>query len=442
MINPYLQQRLFEIPLRPLLVETEPDAFDRVVNLFSNEGLRPHTVVSQFSLMGLPAIPSKFVESVNSLPGVRAVHADLMSSILLLPPFPALPLVGPRTGVFFAEDPSEWWPTSDSRRLLGAEQAFIDGFTGEAITLGIIDTGVDPGHEQLQGTQFDSTINFPREPGIDAGPQASGHGTHVASTAGGTQQLTPIQIFVEGVSRAPIFSVQALGRIIGTGFTSEIVNAISLAWERGARVFNLSLGASECQGTCTTCPECRVIAQLTARGGMFFIAAGNSGPNPNTIACPGCVPEAITVGAIDREGAVANFSSRGGTRFPTKPNIAAPGVNIYSGTGRGSQVDLGDPGASVGFAAISGTSMATPHAAGLGAILRQRFPGMSAEEFKDKMRTRGRFNQNTGFGVPTWGLFTGSGDPDPTVTNGRTGVLGIASGRFFPGGIPQRDPNQ
>ena len=257
---------------------------------------------------------------------------------------------------------------------------------------------------------MDSTVNFPvREPGIDAGPQASGHGSHVASTAGDTQQLTPVDIFVEGVSRAPMFSVQALGRVVGTGLTSEIVNAMSLAWERGARVFNLSLGAQECQGTCENCPECRIINTLTQRGGMFFIAAGNSGPDPNTIACPGCVPAAITVAAIDRQGDVARFSSRGGNRFPGKPDVAAPGVNIYSGTGRGSQVDLGDPGASIGFAAISGTSMATPHAAGLGALLRQRFPGLTTEQFKNTMRGTGAFNPDIGFGVPPWALFTSPG---------------------------------
>jgi transposase len=107
--------------------------------------------------------------------------------------------------------------------------------------VGIIETGVDPNHEQLLGSQFDSTILFPREPGIDAGPQASGHGSHVASTATGSQQLTPVQVFVEGVSRAPIFSVQCLGRGIGTGFTSEIVNAIALAFELGVRVFKPQL---------------------------------------------------------------------------------------------------------------------------------------------------------------------------------------------------------
>ncbi|MFQ6030598.1 MAG: S8 family serine peptidase [Dehalococcoidia bacterium] len=392
MINPYLQRRLFQLPLRPLLLEAEPGQVSAIATLFANEGLTPRAVIPQFSMLGTPPVPAKWIASIDALPGVRVVNADLEFNILQFP------------GV---EDPSEWWPTSESRRQLGAEDAFLAGFTGESARLGVIDTGVDPNHEQLVGSQFDSTIIFPREPGIDAGPQASGHGSHVASTAAGRQQLTPVQVFVEGVSRAPVVSIQALGRVVGTGFSSEIVNAIALAWDLGARVFNLSLGAQECQGSCESCPECRVIRTLTQRGGMFFVAAGNSGPNPNTIACPGCVQEAITVAAIDRRGRAADFSSRGGNRFPGKPDMAAPGINIYSGTGRGSQVDLGDPGASVGYAAISGTSMATPHAAGLGALLRQSNPGVTTEGFKARLREQGNFNPDTGWGVPNWNMFAG-----------------------------------
>ena len=390
MINPYLQARLFELPVRALVIEAEPGEIGNLARLFGSEGIRPRAVINAFSILGLPPVPAKWITQINDLPGVRAVHADLESTILQFP------------GV---EDPSEWWPTSESRRLLGAEEAALAGFTGESGRLAVIDTGVDPNHEQLLGSEFNSTILFPREPGIDAGLQASGHGSHVASTAAGRLQLTPVQVFVEGVSRAPIFSVQCLGRVVGTGFTSEIVNAIALAFERGVRVFNMSLGAKECQGSCDTCPECRIIKSLTQRGAIFCIAAGNSGPQPNTIACPGCVTEAITVAAVDRDGKVANFSSRGGFRFSGKPDVAAPGVNIYSGTGRASQVDLGDPGASVGYAAISGTSMATPHVAGLVALLRQRNPAFTAEDFKLGIRRRREFNPNTGRGVPSWSMF-------------------------------------
>ena len=121
MINPYLEQRLFELPLRPLLVEAEPNALPGLIALFIGAGLPPHNVVPQFAMFGLPPIPAKQIESINALPGVRIVHADLMSHVLVQ--FPG-------AGVFRMEDPSEWWPTSDSRQLLGAEQAFVQGEGG------------------------------------------------------------------------------------------------------------------------------------------------------------------------------------------------------------------------------------------------------------------------------------------------------------------------
>jgi len=68
-------------------------------------------------------------------------------------------------------------------------------------------------------------------------------------------------------------------------------------------------------------------------------------------------------------------------------------------------VDLGDLQASAGFAAISGTSMATPHVAGLIAILRQAIPGLTTESFKAVMRQRRDRNPATGFGVPRWEMF-------------------------------------
>ncbi|MBW1991259.1 MAG: S8 family serine peptidase [Deltaproteobacteria bacterium] len=228
----------------------------------------------------------------------------------------------------------------------------------------------------------------------------------MASTAAGKLAFTDLGVFVEGVSRAPIYSMKALGRGVGTGFTSEVVNAMAVLLDQGAQVVNLSLGSKECQGGCQVCPECRVVRRLTERGVLVVVAAGNSGPNPDTISCPGCVEEAITVAAVDRDGRVARFSSRGGSRFPHEPDVAAPGFNIYSGTARGSLTDAGEPEAGFGYAAISGTSMATPHVAGLAALLKHRDPGVTATGFKRAVRFRGGpFNHDTGWGVPRWSWF-------------------------------------
>lgn len=387
MINPYLQRRLNQFPVRPLLIEVNTAALGELTGLFQGQGLL-RNIIPQFSMIGLLPVPAKLIPYINSLPGVRAVHADLEVNILTQPP--AL------------TDRDLWWPTAESRNMLEAELAFEQGWTGEAVSLSVIDTGIDPTHPQLEGSRWESVIMAPVREVLDE----NGHGTHVASTAGGRLRFAEQGIFVEGVSNAPIFSIKALGRGVGTGFSSEIVNAMALAMERGAQVVNMSLGSQECQGTCDTCPECRAVKTLTQRGILVFVAAGNSGPDPNTINCPGCTPEAITVAAVDRDGEVADFSSRGGALYVGKPDIAAPGVNIYSGTGRGSLVDAGDFEAGFGWAAISGTSMATPHAAGLGALVKHRNPGITTAQFKQRIRANGGpFNEAAGYGVPRWSWF-------------------------------------
>ena len=396
-INPYLAARLFELPIRPLLVEFEPDALPGVQSALAGLGAVVRNVTPRFSMMGVLPVPAKLIPLINDLPGVRAVHADLEAHTLINRPLaPAGPEIPP------ALDTSLWVPTSASRNVLEAPAAFDQGWTGEAVRLAVIDTGIDPTHPQLEGAEWESTIRLPVREILDE----VGHGTHVTSTAAGSLLFSDTGFFVEGVSRARILSIKALGRGIGTGFTSEIVNAMALALERGAQVVNMSLGSDECQGSCTTCPECRAVERLTERGVLVAIAAGNSGPDANTINCPGCTPSAITVAAVGRDGVVADFSSRGGPAFMGKPDVAAPGVDIYSGTSRGSLTDAGDAVAGFGFAAISGTSMATPHVAGLLALLKHRNPSFTEADFKEAIRRRGGpFNNNTGWGIARWSMF-------------------------------------
>jgi len=263
-------------------------------------------------------------------------------------------------------------------------------------------TGVDAMHPQLQGAEFYSTISWPAREILDE----NGHGSHCTSTAAGKLHRTPIDVTVEGVSRSPLLSVKCLGRGIGTGFTSEIINAMSVCYEKGCQVISMSLGSAECQGGCEVCPECRMVSTLTQRGLIVVIAAGNSGPQENTIGCPGCSPDAITVAAVDRHGEAADFSSRGGDRFPFKPDVAAPGVNIYSGTSRGSIIDLQELEAGPGFASISGTSMATPHVAGFCALLKHKFPTITTAQIKQTMAQRGHAKDFiTGWGIPKWSYF-------------------------------------
>ena len=385
MLNPYIEKRLFSVPVQPVLIEFDANELATVMGQLTGLKLPIIETIRRFGFTAIAPVSPSIIKKINALPGVRMVHADMQKHIFQLP-------IGD----------AEWFPTSESRKMLEAEAAIRQGFTGEAVKLGVVDTGVDVTHPQLVGTEWYSTISWPAREVLDL----NGHGSHVSSTAAGKLYNTPLGVIVEGVSRSPLISVKALGRGIGIGFTSEIINAMSVCFEKGAQVISMSLGSEECQGGCEVCPECRMVATLVSRGIIVVVAAGNSGPEEDTIGCPGCAPDSLTVAAVDRNGEPAAFTSRGGAEFPLKPDVAAPGVDIYSGTARGSVIDIQEAPAGVGFAAISGTSMATPHVGGFCAMLKHMDPKITTAQIKRTMAARGHGKDFvTGWGVPKWSYF-------------------------------------
>jgi len=387
MLNPFLQKTLYSFPVQPVLVEIDVNKLNATLSQITGLRLPLVDTIWNLGFAALAPITPESIKAINNLPGVKMVHANLEQRAFQQP-----------------TPSSEWWPTSQSRNVLEAELAFQQGYTGESVKVGVTDTGVDVSHSQLVGTEFYSTISWPFRETLDE----NGHGSHVASTVAGKLYNSPVGIQVEGISRARLVCVKCLGRGIGTGFTSEIMNAISVCYDKGARIISMSLGSSdgEPQGGPEADPEWRLIKSLTAQGIMFVIAAGNNGPSPDTIGNPGSCPDAITVAALDKNLQLANFSSRGGRRFPTKPDVAAPGVMIYSGTSNISPMAIEQANAGYGYVAISGTSMATPHVSGLIALLKSKYPNMSTERFKDVMVNKGKvFDTMTGFGIPKWSYF-------------------------------------
>ncbi|TQL70275.1 subtilisin family serine protease [Nocardioides albertanoniae] len=263
-----------------------------------------------------------------------------------------------------------------STRQIGAPTAWEAGIDGTGATVAVLDTGVDADHPDLAGRVV-AEENFSTE---ETAHDGHGHGTHVASTVAGTGAASDGSR--SGVAPgADLISGKVLSDA-GTGYDSDIIEAMEWAAERGADVVNMSLGGDPTDGTD---PMSRAVDELSESADMLFvISAGNEGPGSSTVGSPGAADSALTVGAVDRDDSLADFSSRGPRvgDLAVKPDITAPGVGIVAARAAGTS--LGDP-VDATYTAASGTSMAAPHVAGAAALLASQHPDWSRAQLKDAL---------------------------------------------------------
>ncbi|WP_405818919.1 S8 family serine peptidase [Streptomyces sp. NBC_01390] len=259
-----------------------------------------------------------------------------------------------------------------STAQIGAPEAWAAGYDGKGVKVAVLDTGVDGTHPDLKG-RIDAAKNFSEA--ADTVDRV-GHGTHVASTVAGSGAHSGGKY--KGVAPgARLISGKVLDDS-GYGEESGIIAGAQWAVAQGAKVINLSLGGPDSPGDD---PLEQAVNELSASSGaLFVIAAGNEGPAAGTVGSPGSAAAALTVGAVDRVDAMADFSSRGPTADGSlKPDLTAPGVDIVAA--KAAEGTEGDPAAD-GYVSMSGTSMATPHVAGAAAILAQRHPDWTGERIK------------------------------------------------------------
>ena len=259
---------------------------------------------------------------------------------------------------------------------IGAPDAWKAGYEGTGVEVAVLDTGVDATHPDLAGKVKES-VDFSGSPSGTV--DHFGHGTHVAATiagtgagAGGTRK---------GVApKADLLVGKVLGDD-GYGYDSWIIAGMEWAAAEGAKVVNMSLGGEATDGTD---PLSQAVNDITAQTGtLFVVAAGNEGQD-ETVGTPGAAASALTVGAVDRNDQLAEFSSRGPRLGDAglKPEITAPGVGIIAARAAGTI--MGDPIDEL-YTSASGTSMATPHVAGAAALLAQQHPDWKADQLKNAL---------------------------------------------------------
>lgn len=254
---------------------------------------------------------------------------------------------------------------------IGAPQVWAKGYDGTGVKIAVLDTGIDAGHPDVKD-KIVARQNFTDEADTD---DLNGHGTHVASIAAGTGAASDGKY--RGAAPGAGLLVGKVLNSAGSGLTSDIIAGMEWAAEQGADVVNMSLGAPDELGPD---PLEEAVDALSDRT-LFVVAAGNSGPGDGSLRSPGVAEGALTVGAVDKQDALASFSSRG-PRIEdggVKPDLTAPGVDITAAAASGA------PGGDQAYVAKSGTSMASPHVAGAAALLAQRHPDWTGAQIKSAL---------------------------------------------------------
>ncbi|MEE1740512.1 S8 family serine peptidase [Streptomyces sp. BE147] len=286
------------------------------------------------------------LSAVRAFPGVRSVEEN--GEVAVVPTASDAEAAGLRTSA------ATWGQDRIDQRLLPLDDTFTTAATGRGVTAYIVDTGIETGHSEFGGravSGFDAVAD-----GRD-GQDCNGHGTHVAGTVGGATYGVATSVSLVGVR---VLDCQGQGTWAGILAGLDWVVEDATASGRPA-VLNASLGGEKSQ----TVDE--AIDAVAEAGVLPVVAAGNDSADACDVS-PAGAGRVVTVGATDDGDRQTAFSNWG-----TCLELYAPGQGIVSaGLGGGS-------------VALDGTSMASPHVAGVAALHKEADPAMSPETLAKRL---------------------------------------------------------
>lgn len=310
-------------------------------------------------------VPESEVEAFKKNPNVEMVHDDV-----------------PRYPQYIVDSVKRRKLQSDGEvtpygvDLVQAKEVWALGARGKGVTVCIVDTGVDEAHEDLVGVTgvVDDLLPF--------GSDGVGHGTHCAGTVAAAENGKGV---VGVAPDASIYSVKVFSDSGGFAYSSGILGAAQECVENGADIISMSLG-----GPLPNIFEILGFRQLLKDNGVISVAAaGNSGNGMWSF--PASYPGVVSVAALDKEKKIAPFSQSN-----RQVDIAAPGVDVYSTFPMEAPCSICERANEYEYGTISGTSMATPHVAGVLALLKSFKPDATPEELIDAMQSSAEDLGSTG----------------------------------------------
>ena len=325
------------------------------------------------------------MNSYKSDPNIECAEPDYVLTILSTPDDPYYTSNGS-----WGQSYADLW----GMKRINSESAW-DSTTGSpAIIVADIDTGVDRNHKDLRDNTWVNTAEIPNN-GIDEDKNGyvddyygwdwvnddndpmddHGHGTHTAGTIAAVGNNS---VGVVGVNwNCELMALKFLNSG-GSGYVSDAAEALQYAADMGARVSSNSWGAV---GSSQLLDD--AVRYAHDQGMVVIAAAGNSNADALDFT-PASADQAITVAATDYNDKKASFSNGG-----QKVDVAAPGVDILSTRASTNNMCTEARGNIVGtsYCYVSGTSMATPHVAGLAALVLANNPSLTNEDVRQIIHT-------------------------------------------------------
>lgn len=268
--------------------------------------------------------------------------------------------------------------TDESQATWGlqAVRAVNSSFSGKGVRVAVLDTGCDLKHPDFAGRAIESKSFVPGE----AVQDGHGHGTHCIGTSMGPK-APPTKPRYGVAYGAEIYAGKVLGNA-GSGSDSQILGGIEWAIANKCAVISMSLGSKVGPGQSFSQVFEAVAARAQQAGTLIIAAAGNDSVRPGLVRAvshPANCPSIMAVAAVDSTLAVARFSNSGIDPNGGQIDVAGPGVDVYSTFPVAKR-----------YQRLSGTSMATPHVAGVAALLAEANPKARGAALGQLLTTRAR----------------------------------------------------
>lgn len=288
-------------------------------------------------------------------------------------------LIGGETGGVVAaevEALAAFQDTAAATWGLHATRVLQSRFSGRGIRVAILDTGMDLNHPDFAGRAI-SSQSFVSGQAVQDG---NGHGTHCIGTSCGSRRPGVGPRY--GIAfEAHIFAGKVLSNA-GSGNDGGILSGINWAIQNGCQVVSMSLGRAVRVGERPMQSYETAGRRALQAGTLIIAAAGNDSSRPSLtrpVSSPANAASIAAVAAVDSNLRVAVFSNGGINPGGGEINLAGPGVNVHSSWPMPRRLR-----------SISGTSMATPHVAGIAALVAQEVPSARGVRLYHELRRRAR----------------------------------------------------